>query len=287
MKQRVIYQRKRPGASRWFNKWVQSPRWFAGFWIAVAACLVVYALNAVFGRVHPGSAWGLGYGIVATVVFVGVFFYGVKRRTMQWRRLGRAWSYLQFHVYGGTVFLLLVFMHVGFGAPQGILTWWLWFLSIWVVLSGLLGIALQKWIPTLLTSGLSIEVHYDRIPELVGEIRERAEHLVTGCAPSTRDFYRKTMAPALAAPQTHLIYYLDITGGIRSRIEQFAYLRALLPAEEKQKLDTLQDLYRTKLEIDAHYTLQKALRGWLYLHVPVSIVVLVLLALHVFAVVYY
>ena len=55
----------------------------------------------------------------------------------------------------------------------------------------------------------------------------------------------------------------------------------------QRKLDDLQAMYKTKLEIDAHYTLQKALRWWLYLHVPVSIVLIVLLALHIFAVVYY
>ena len=91
----------------------------------------------------------------------------------------------------------------------------------------------------------------------------------------------------LATPQTRLIYYLDVTGGIQARTEQFDYLRALLPADEQQKLDDLQAMYKTKLEIDAHYTLQKALRWWLYLHVPVSLVLIVLLALHIFAVVYY
>ncbi len=286
MKKTAIYQRKRPEAPRWFNKWVQSPRWFAGFWIAVAACLVVYALNAVFGRIHPGSAWGIGYGIAATVLLAGVLAYAVRRRTIP-GRLGRTWAYLQFHVYGGTVFLLLVFMHVGFKVPHGILTWWLWFLSIWVVLSGLLGIVLQKWIPTILNSGLSLEVHYDRIPELIAEIKQRADELAAGCEYSIRALYRKHMAPTLAGPETRLIYYLDITGGIQARTEPFDYLRGLLPAEQKEKLDALQAMYQTKLEIDAHYTLQKALRGWLYLHVPVSIVVLVLLALHVFAVVYY
>ncbi len=286
MKKTAIYQRKRADAPWWFNKWVQSPRWFAGFWIAVAVCLLVFAVNAVFGRVHPGSAWGIGYGIAATALVVGVFFYAVRRRTIP-GRLGRTWFYLQFHVYGGTLFLLLMFMHVGFRTPHGILTWWLWFLSIWVVGSGLLGIVLQKWIPTLLNAGLSIEVHYDRIPELVAEIRQRADELVAGCDYPIRTFYRKHLAPALAGPKTRLIYYLDVTGGIRARTESFGYLRGLLPAEEKQKLDALQAMYKTKLEIDAHYTLQKALRWWLYLHAPVSVALVVLLGLHLYAVLFY
>lgn len=286
MKKSVIYQKKRSEASRLSNKWIQSPRWFLAFWIVVGVCLVVYLANALFGQVHPGNALGLGFGILATVLFIAVFAYALRRRLMRLRP-GRTWYYLQVHVYGGTLFLLLVFMHSGFAVPQGVLTWWLWLLSIWVVGSGLLGIVLQKWIPMLLNSGLSIEVHYDRIPELITDLRQRAETLVKSCDYATREFYRKTLAPVLASPQTRLIYYLDVTGGIQARTEQFDYLRALLPDDEQQKLDDLQAMYKTKLEIDAHYTLQKALRWWLYLHVPVSLVLIVLLALHIFAVVYY
>ncbi len=286
MKKTAIYQKKRPKASRMSNRWIQSPRWFLGFWIAVGVCLLLYLANALFGQVRPGNTLGIAYGIMATVLFVAVFAFALRRRLMKFRP-GRTWYYLQVHVYGGALFMLLVFMHTGFKMPQGILTWWLWMLSIWVVGSGLLGVVLQKWIPMLLNSGLSIEVHYDRIPELIADIRHRAESLATTCDYATREFYRKTLAPILATPKTRLIYYLDITGGIQARTEQFDYLRALLPEDEQEKLDDLQAMYKTKLEIDAHYTLQKALRWWLYLHVPVSLVLIVLLALHIFAVVYY
>ncbi|MDX1548547.1 MAG: hypothetical protein R3247_16240 [Rhodothermales bacterium] len=287
MKKTAIYQKKRPGAARWFNKWVQSPRWLLGFGVAVGVCLGVYALHAAFGRVRPGSVLGLAYGIAATALFAGVFFYSIKRRTMQIRALGRAWPYLQFHVYAGTLFLLLMGMHTGFQWPKGVLTWILWITSVWTVATGLLGIVLQKWIPTLLNSGLSTEVHYDRIPELVEGMRERAAALAATAHPMVQDFHRRHLAPVLAAPETRLIYFVDITGGAQARIDQFEYLHGLLPAADAPALDALQDLYRTKLEIDAHFTLQKALRWWLYLHVPVSVLLFALLALHIFTVLYY
>lgn len=287
MKKTAIYQRKRANSSLWFNKWVQSQSWFFGFWIVVGVCLLIYAANAIFGRVHPGSPWGLSYGIVATVIFVAVLFYAVKRRTMRIRAMGRAWYYLQFHVYGGTLFLLLMFMHIGFKMPHGVLSTWLWGLSIWVVLSGFLGIVLQKWLPTLLNSGLSTEVHYDRIPELVDDLHTRAEKLVGTCHHTVRDFYRKNLEPRMAAPRTRPIYFLDITGGIHAHDKQFDHLRDVLPSDESEKLDELEEMYRTKMEMDAHYTLQKPLRWWLYLHVPISIALIALLGFHIFSVVYY
>jgi hypothetical protein len=282
----AIYQKKRAGASRWANKWIQSPQWFLGFAVAVAVCLIVFTLNVIFGRVHPGNTWGLGYGIAAAVLFVGVFFYGVKRRTMKVRALGRAWYYLQFHVYGGTLFLLLMLMHVGFKVPQGVLTWWLWALSLWVVGSGLFGIVLQKWIPTLLSGGVRTEVNYDRIPELVTDVRERAAKVAASADFAVESFYQKELAVDFEAPQFRPIYFLGITS-VGNKGTVFNSLRSMQPAEERVKLTELEELHSAKMDIDAHYTLQSALRGWLYLHVPVSVIALGLLGFHIFTVLYW
>ena len=95
------------------------------------------------------------------------------------------------------------------------------------------------------------------------------------------------MAAVFGGTETRWIYYMDITGGIRTQTKHFSYLRKLLPEEQRDKLDRLEQIYKTKLEIDAHYTLQKALRWWLYLHIPVSIVLIVLVGLHLYSVFYY
>jgi len=272
------------------NKLVQSPPWLWGFLISIGVALLIYLLNIFFSEIHPGSVWGMGFGIAAAILMVGAAGFGLRRRMIKHTKnfgAGRAQSWVQFHVYAGSLALLLVLMHSGFRLPTGTLTWWLFILSLWVTLSGLLGVFLQKWIPKILTSGLSIEVVYERIPELIEEIRDRAETLVVLSTDPVKDFYRKNMAPALIGPQTKLIYYLDITGGVHSHVKQFEYLSKLLPSEEKERLTQLQSYYKTKLEVDAHYTLQKALRWWLYLHVPASLVLILLVGLHVYAVIYY
>lgn len=268
------------------QKWVRSPAWFLGFAAISIVLLAVYGLNMLLADVAPGSAWGLTYGTMAALLLLGAALYGVRRRRLRYN-VGRSHTWVQFHVYGGTVFLLLVFMHSGFHVPSGSLTWWLWFFSIWITISGLGGIGLQKWIPRILTSGLAVEVVYERIPELVIEIRKRAERVIATCTDPVKNFYQKDLAPALAAPQTRLIYYFDITGGSQMRTRQFEYLRRFLSSEERENLDNLESIYKTKLELDAHYTLQKALRWWLYAHLPVSLILVVLLALHLYSVFYY
>ncbi len=270
--------------------WVDSPSWYRMFAAGVVACGVAYGLNWTLAEIRPYNAWGLTYGTLAAILMAGAGLLGVRRRMNRMAlrlNLGKAQPWLQFHIYGGTLAAVLMFMHTGFKIPHGVLTWWLWMLSIIVTASGMLGVILQKWIPKILSSGLAIEVLYERIPELIVELREKANEVIQTCTEPVKEFYRKEVAVALARPQPRFIYYIDITGGIHTRVKQFDYLRGLLAAGEKQKLDQLQNFYRTKLEIDAHYTLQRTLRWWLFLHVPLSLVVLVLLGIHLLSVWYY
>ena len=128
---------------------------------------------------------------------------------------------------------------------------------------------------------------YERIPELIKEIKTKSEELIQKSTAPIRDFYIKNIAASLATPQTRLIYYLDITGGIQAQVKQFNYLRDVLSSQEKESLTELESLYKKKLELDAHYTLQKALRWWLYTHVPLSLILIFLVCLHLYAVFVY
>jgi hypothetical protein len=257
---------------------------------ALVACAAAYAANIAFAEVRPGSTWGLSYGIAAGLLLAVAGAYGLRRRSMKTAsRLGAgsASGWLTVHVYGGGLFLLLVLMHSGFALPDGWITWWLWGLSLWTVAGGLLGLALQRWIPRLLTSGLSVEAHYDRIPELTADIAERAAKLAADSPPAIRGVYDRVVAPELDAPRRRPLYFFDITGGIHDKLKEFRYLSTFLSDDDRRSLEELETLYRTKLELDAHYTLQHPLRWWLYAHLPVSILLVGFVLLHLISVFLY
>jgi hypothetical protein len=281
MRKTAAYQLKRPDAPAWQNKWIQSPRWLFASTVLILACVVLYGVSVALGHDRGSSVWGLAYGIAATVVLALVMAYAVRRRTLRVRRLGRSWTYLELHVYGGVIFLLLVGMHTSFRVPQGTLTVVLWLLSLWVVGTGLFGVALQKWIPTVLNQGLSIEVQAARVPELVKASAQRAEQLVSRASEPVREFYNRVVAPRIHGVQPRWMYYVDAPGDTHAQADQFAFLRTVVTGEERELLDELEVLYRSKLEMDAHYTLQRALRWWLRLHVPAAVILWALLALHV------
>lgn len=260
------------------------------FLLSTAICAAAYVYNLFTSPIDAGNFWGLTYGSCATFFMTGVALYGIRRRKIKFATkhgLGSARKWLQFHLYGGGLFLMLVFMHSGFGIPNGALYLWLWLLSIWVTASGILGLVLQQWIPKILSSGLAIEVVYERIPELTRKIRKNAAALVEGCSQPVKDFYVKRIATSIKRPTLKLIYFFDITGGIQRRVQQFDFLKKVLCEDELKKFKELELMYKSKLELDAHYTLQKVLRIWLVTHLPVSIILLVLVAIHLFAVWYY
>lgn len=264
--------------------------WLFATLAAVVVCLAVFVLNALLGDIRSGNVWGLSYGAAATVLLLVAGVYGARRRVMRLaarRRLGRASVWLPVHTFTGTLFLLLVLMHSGFRLPEGWVTWGLWLLSFWTVLSGFFGLALQRWIPRRLTSGLSIEVHFDRIPELVDESRSRAEKLAAESSEAVRGFYERRLAEAFHEPRWRWLYFLDVTGGGRTRLRELDFLAPRLADAERERLARLRELFVAKSEIDAHYTLQRTLRAWLYLHVPTTIVLIALLAVHLFTVAYY
>jgi len=265
------------------KRWVQEPRWLLAFSVAMVLCLLTYAINASISEINPGNSWGITYGTFASILMVGDVLYAVRRRMLKYD-LGNSKTWVQFHVYGGTLFAVLVLMHSGFRWPVGLMNWVLWSLSLWVTLSGLFGVFLQRWIPTILSSGLSVEVVYERIPELVDQVRICAEKVVEECTDTVKDFYKMNLAGALVAPQSKAIYFVDVTGGIRTMLRTFEYIRPLLTLEEKGKLERLEGMYKTKLELDAHFTIQRPLRWWLYTHVPVSLMLVLLVALHLYVV---
>ena len=287
MKKTAVYQRKRVSDPGWYNTWIQSPLWLKGFGATVAACGIVYLVNAMWGRLSPGNAWGITYGSLALVLFVLLALYGIRRRTRRVKGLHRAWYLLQFHVYGGVLFLLFMLMHSNFNVPDGTLTGWLWGLSIWIVVSGLLGNVIQKWIPAKLNNNLSTEVNFGRIPELVEETKKRAEKCVAGGGEEVQSFFAKHIAPLMAAPHARFRYVLDTAAAIHRYEHRFTLQRKYVSEADKKRLNELEKILSDKLTIDAHYTLQRILRGWLYLHIPVSVLLLALIVAHLIAVFYY
>jgi hypothetical protein len=257
--------------------------------IAMIGCAALFAVSVALGQATPRTAWGVGFGSAAALLLFADGLYAVRRRSMQMSsrlQLGRSRTWLRVHVVGGTVFMLLVLMHTGFVLPHGGLTWVLWLLSIWTVATGMIGLGLQKSLPRALAT-LTTEINYDRIPALVDEVRNKAEALAQESSEPIRALFDRQLVAQFAAPRRRLSAFVDAAGRDATTARAFEYLRGLVADDERERLDELDALVRTKREIDTHYTLQHALRIWLYVHVPPSLALVGAVLIHVATVLYY
>ncbi len=264
----------------------QRPDWLRRAGIGALVLTAVYGIGAAWSGVRAGNAFGVGFGIVACLLFAGLMALSWRRRTPA-RGLGKAQDWVQFHVWGGGLFLLAVVYHTGFHAPRSALTGWLLALAVWMTLSGLAGVLLRKWIPRALTSGLEHEVLYERIPELTTALAARTAKLAGEGSAPLAELHRRSLGRLFQRPRWRWIFLVDVTGGSSGAEREPRFLRPLLPAADRERVDELLTLAATKRELDAHFTLQRLLRGWLAFHVPFAFMLMVLIIAHVATVLYF
>jgi len=245
------------------------------------AAVLVFMVDSSLRPWSPKRGTGLAFGAAAAALFVLEMLYPARRPKA--RPLGSAMAWLQLHVYAGGFAFVAALVHSGFRAPSGRIGWWLLALSGWTVATGLLGVWLQKWIPASLAEGLRVEAIYERIPALVEQLREEADRLVQGASDVLERFYRTEVRVSLSAVHHSWAFLLDVRGGRERALEPFRRMAQFVDAGERQRVLDLMTIYTEKMELDAHYSLQGILRGWLVLHVPAAGLLMGLLAVHIFA----
>jgi hypothetical protein len=247
--------------------------------VVCGAFLLTYAIGSQLAPWNPKRGLGLGFGVLAAVVLGFEMLYAA-RGPAAWP-LASARHWLQAHVYLGAAFFVAVLVHAGLRWPEGFLGWWLLILSAATTGTGLLGVWLQKWIPASLAEGLRVEAVFERIPDLVLELREEADRLTAGASDVLERFYRNEVRGALSSVQPSWSYLLDVRRGRERALEPFRRMAQFVDEAEQGRVLDLMALFTEKLELDAQYSLQRVLRGWLVLHVPVAGLLMGLVATHI------
>ncbi len=260
--------------------------WFIGTVAAASVALAMYAAIAWRTPWQAGRFWGLTFGTGAAVIFLFEGLYPLRRRLMA-RPLGTAQRWLQAHAYGGTLAAWLVLIHMGFRWPGGQFGWWLVALTMITTVTGLMGVFVQKWIPTVLAGNVSVEALYDRIPEIASRLQGEADEVMGGASDALARFYSGRVRPSLAGVAPSWSYLIDIRSGRERRLAEFRNVAPFLAETERARLDDLQAIVLEKYELDAHYSLQRVLRYWIWLHLPPAMLLLGLVAAHILAVLVY
>src|SRR5260370_39213821 len=136
---------------------------------------IPYAMNAQTGP-SGGSAMGLTYGIAGYGMMLFAGLLGARKKVPVWR-IGRAQTWMRGHLWLGLLSFPLILFHAGF-AWKGPLTAVLMILFTIVVLSGLIGAAIQHFVPRYMLRNVPLETIYEEIPHVRQQLREEADQLV-------------------------------------------------------------------------------------------------------------
>jgi hypothetical protein len=272
--------------------------------IISTAVYILYAVETPGGP-RGGSALGLTFGIVGYGMMLYAGLLGARKRVPTWR-LGRGQTWMRGHLWLGLLSLLLILYHAGF-AFRGPLTLVMMILFFIVIGSGLLGAAVQHYIPTYMTSRVPLETIYEEIPHVRAQLREEADQLAVAiCGPLDQAPQPETAEEPEAAAQTTLVeiehddrlqfreVYLrkvrpyledpetagaELADPARST-ETFVALRRLLAPPVHGVLDDLENICVEEQQLSRQIRIYRWLHGWLLVHVPLSIALLVLGAVH-------
>jgi hypothetical protein len=272
--------------------------------IIATAVYILYAVETPGGP-RGGSALGLTFGIVGYGMMLYAGLLGARKRVPTWR-LGRGQTWMRGHLWFGLLSLLLILFHAGF-AFRGPLTLLMMILFFIVIGSGLLGAAIQHYIPTYMTSRVPLETIYEEIPHVRAQLREEADQLAVAiCGPLDQKPEPETAEEPEAASQTTLVeiehddrqqfreVYLrkvrpyledpetpnaELADPARST-ETFVALRRLLAPPVHGVLDDLENICVEEQQLSRQIRIYRWLHGWLLVHVPLSIALLVLGAVH-------
>ena len=282
--------------------------------LAVACAIYIpYALRSPQGP-RGGSALGLAYGIAAFGFMLFAGLLGLRKKFPVWR-VGRAQSWMRGHLWLGLLSFPLALLHGGFHFGGTLTRCLMWiFLAVW--LSGILGAALQHFLPRLQTAQLPMETIYEQIDRVRGQLAEEAAELVSEtCAALEGEVSHAserqralsasagtqgglTVASGLQANQQagsqlrHFLEqemrpYLERAGANGMNLADgtqaqrlFQQFRVLLAPELHSNLDDLENICEEKRQLDKQSRLHTLLHGWLLVHIPLSYALLLLAAVH-------
>jgi len=253
--------------------------------VAVAA-VVIYAVDQPYGSGYGGSWAGYTLGTAGALLVLWLTWFGYHKRSYANIRTRLA-AQLSAHVYLGLALLVVATLHTGFHFGWNVHTL-AYILMCVAIASGVFGVFCYARYPRLMTdnrAGMTMQQMLGRIASLDDELRQaglpldEATAMVIERSTETNviggSVWRQLAGHLPGCTTAAAIAYLDAKGiDVPPEIEE-AWRRVRVLLEEK-------GLLLTRVRCDISY--KAMMDAWLYLHVPIAMMLLVALFAHIFSV---
>ena len=248
----------------------------------VAASVWTSIAFARFSATHYHLVYLTGWVLFGLMIYLTLYN---ARKKLPFLPLVSSRLWLQAHLYVGLFTALVFMLHLRWGWPKGWLETALALLFIGVTLSGLFGWWLSRSLPKRLTTAGG-EVPFERIPIIRRSLQLQAEKLVlTGIVPAKAgtlaDFYASRLADFFNAPANFGSHLFGSRRPLNQLLGQIAEVDRFMNGAEKKTAAELGELVRQKDMLDFHRTAQLVLKGWLFVHIPLTYGLLVFSVMHI------
>jgi hypothetical protein len=229
----------------------------------------------------PRGAWITGWLLFALMLLLTLYN---GRKKIPFLPLGNSKTWLAFHVYAGWFTALLFLLHVHGRWPSGPFEISLTAVYSAVMLSGIGGLLMSRSFPRRLTTRGG-EVLFERIPVARRELREKVEALALGSISDAQatvaDFYLAELRDFFAKPKFFWLHLFEVRAPLNDALKKISDLDRFLNEKERATTGQIAELVRRKDGLDYHYSLQLALKIWLFVHIPLTYSLLILSILHI------
>ncbi len=251
-----------------------------------------------------GRTWpGMMFGIAGTLLMLFAGLLSARKKTIR-IRWGSLAGWLKGHIWLGLLSVPLIFFHTAF-RWGGLLEQILMGVFLVVILSGIVGVVLQNMLPRLMKSQLDSEVIPDQMEHLCRNLQREADDiLLSSCGQeSVEHALLRDSGTATQSDSTAWLLGLYLTtirpflgpgvepGSVlaNNRQADIFFERALtsVPDELRNAVNQLAELCHMRRRLQLQARLFGLLHGWLKVHVPLSVVLLVFTVLHIVTALYY
>jgi hypothetical protein len=256
-------------------------RMFFGSMLIIVAVLVLVA-NAALRVAMYHVAFVSGWFLLGLCVFLALYNIRKKLTALP---LGTSATWLQFHIYVGLLTFVVFVVHIDFRIPNGPFEVILALLYLAVFFSGVAGLILSRIIPPRLATR-GEEVIFERIPQFIRRTRDDVEGLVLKCisesdSSAVPDFYIRRLKPFFDRPRHYWSHLCHSTRPLHSLVVDIEAQHRYLSDVERSLVDQITEYVRTKDDLDYHHAMQKTLKYWLFIHIPLTYSLLVAALFHI------
>ena len=256
-------------------------RWILGVGLSALVSGMYWILDQALANSLRPAALVSGLVLFALILLLALFN---ARKKLPFLPLINASAWLQVHVYAGLFVMALFLIHIGFKPPRGRLETVLALLFGAVSFSGVVGLAISRWVPARLTLH-GENVIFERIPALRWKIKQEAETLALASLAQTQsttiaDFYEQRLRAYFERPRHLWSHLLGYSKPLHALLSEVDALDRYLNAEERKLMVEIARLIRLKENLDFQLAAQGLLKLWLFVHIPLTYTLILLGLIH-------